>query len=76
MIQYIKLNDYNKTHSHFPFDVAGMFYDGLNKYLIILQLQGEIVFESNKAIITEADKEYLELNKIKKLPGDVVCIFV
>ncbi len=67
---YIKLNDYDSLKG-FPLCVAGILSDGINTNLIVLPLQGEIIFKSNKSIL-EADEEIKKTFNWKKIPGDVV----
>lgn len=71
ILTYVKLNDYDYTHSQFPYHACGIFCDGIKKYPIVLQLMGEVILETSLPIL-EADKKCCEILGVKKLPSDVV----
>lgn len=62
---------------HFPYEICGIFNDGINNHLICLQEKGEILFEFEygpETEITEIDQKFLTHTNQKKIPNTVVVL--
>jgi len=74
-ITYTQLNDDAKDCGcfSFPYEVAGVFNDGVCSFPIGMTCIGKVLYQHEKAGdgILEADKAFLDFTKLKKIPHNV-----